>query len=233
MKTYLIIGGTSGIGLEVTKKLSKIGHHIYVFSRNNRNLDALPNVVFHEIDVTSENNTYPEIEQIDGVVYTPGSLNLKPIRNVSTDDIQNDFSTNVIGIIKIIQQYYKQIRKSGSSIVLFSSVVAKIGMPFHTSIAISKGAIEALTKTLAAELSPKVRVNAIAPSTTNTPLTSTILSNELAIKQASSRHPLSNIGDPKDISELVIYLLSDSSKFMTGQIIGIDGGMSSVKLFKG
>ncbi|AFH47830.1 Dehydrogenase [Ignavibacterium album JCM 16511] len=230
MNTYLIIGGTSGIGLETTKLLSK-NNRVIVLSRDKKNLDGLNNVEFIFADVTKPIDELPQIsEPFNGIVYCPGTINLKPLKSLKLEDFQNDFEVNLLGAVKVINKYFNNLKEAGkSSIVLFSTVAVQTGMPYHSSIASAKGAIEGLTRSLAAELAPNIRVNCIAPSITNTPLAEKLLNNETKIKSSEDRHPLKRIGDAKEIAEAVAFLLSDSASFITGQIVKIDGGISSIK----
>ncbi|MFN3873916.1 MAG: SDR family NAD(P)-dependent oxidoreductase [Ignavibacterium sp.] len=230
MKTFLVVGGTSGIGLETTKLLSQ-NNFVIVLSRNNKNLDGLNNIEFHSADVTKSIDELPQIDgSIDGLVYCPGTINLKPLKSLKIEDFQNDFEVNLLGAVKVINKYFINLKSSGkSSIVLFSTVAVQTGMQYHASIASAKGAVEGLTRTLAAEFAPNIRVNCIAPSITNTPLAEKLLNNEGKLKASEDRHPLKRIGDAKEIAETVAFLLSDSASFITGQIIKVDGGISSVK----
>jgi len=231
MNTFLIVGGTSGIGLETTKILSK-DNKVIVLSRTNKNLEGLNNVEFFSVDVTKSLEELPLINvPIKGIVYCPGTINLKPLRNLKIEDFQYDFEINLLGAVKVINKYFNNLKDAGKScIVLFSTVAVQTGMPFHASIASAKGAVEGLTRSLAAEFAPNIRVNCIAPSITNTPLAEKLLNSETKIKSSEDRHPLKRIGDAKEIADLVTFLLSDSASFITGQIIKVDGGLSSIKL---
>lgn len=231
MSTYLIIGGTSGIGLETTKHLSK-NNRVIVLSRVKKNLNGLNLVEFISADVTKPMDELPQLnESINGIVYCPGTINLKPLKSLKLEDFQNDFEVNLLGAVKVINKYFNNLKEAGkSSIVLFSTVAVQTGMPYHASIASAKGAVEGLTRSLAAEFAPNIRVNCIAPSITNTPLAEKLLNNETKIKSSEDRHPLKRIGDAKEIAEAVAFLLSDSASFITGQVIKIDGGISSIKI---
>lgn len=230
MKTYLVVGGTSGIGLETTKLLRQ-NNRVVVLSRNNKNLDGLNNVEFHSADVTKPADELPQIDGlINGLVYCPGTINLKPLKSLKIEDFQNDFDINLLGAVKVINKYFNNLKSAEkSSIVLFSTVAVQTGMQYHASISSAKGAVEGLTRSLAAEFAPNIRVNCIAPSITNTPLAEKLLNNETKIKASEERHPLKRIGNAKEIAETVAFLLSDSASFITGQIIKVDGGISSIK----
>ena len=230
MKTYVVVGGTSGIGLETTRLLSK-ENDVIVLSRNNINLDGLTNVRFHSTDITHTIEELPNIDaSIDGLVYCPGTINLKPLKSLKIEDFQNDFEVNVLGAVKVINKYFNNLKSaSNASIVLFSTVAVQTGMQYHSSIASAKGAVEGLTRSLAAEFAPNIRVNCIAPSVTNTPLADKLLNNEAKLKASEDRHPLKRVGDSKEMAELVSFLLSEKSGFITGQIFKVDGGISSIK----
>jgi 3-oxoacyl-[acyl-carrier protein] reductase len=231
MKKYLIIGGTSGIGLEITKLLVAKNNQVIVISRQKRNIEELNNVIFYSADVTKPIEELPEIDdKLNGLVYCPGTINLKPFKNLKIDDFKYDFEINFLGAVKIINKYLNNLYQTdGASIVLFSTVAVQTGMPYHSSIASAKGAVEGLTRSLAAEFAPKIRVNCIAPSLTNTPLAEKFLNSESKLQSSIDRHPLKRIGNPTEIAELVYFLLSDSSSFITGQIIKVDGGISSIR----
>lgn len=229
-KNYIIVGGSSGIGFEITKQLSEAGNHITVLSRNKNELASLTNVEHVEYDVTSGSTPPINLDSIDGFVYCPGTINLKPFHGLKTGDFQTDFEVNVLGAVKTLQSIIKPLKRNkNASIVFFSTVAVQQGMPFHSSVAASKGALEGLTRSLAAELAPDVRVNCIAPSITDTPLASRILSSEDKKEHSGKRHALNRVGTAKEVAKMATFLLSDDSSWMTGQIIGLDGGMSSVR----
>ncbi|WP_462248673.1 SDR family NAD(P)-dependent oxidoreductase [Ekhidna sp.] len=229
-KKYVIIGGSTGIGFELTKQLSDAGNNVIVLSRSIGNLNELNNVEHHCYDVTSENPPDLEVDSLDGFVYCPGTINLKPFHGLKLNDFQTDFEVNVLGAIKTLQSVIKTLKKnSQSSVVLFSTVAVQQGMPFHSSVAASKGAIEGITRSLAAELAPKVRVNCIAPSVTDTPLASRLLASDEKKEASGKRHPMNRIGSPEEIASLANFLLSENSGWITGQIIGIDGGLSTTR----
>jgi len=227
---YLIVGGSTGIGFALTKQLIEAGHQVTVLSRSKGSLDNLSNVTHFEYDVSSDQELNLDLEHIDGLAYCPGTINLKPFHGLKVDDFQKDFDINVLGAIKVLQTFIRQLKKQEkASVLFFSTVAVQQGMPFHTSVAASKGALEGLTRSLAAELAPKIRVNCIAPSITDTPLASRILSSEDKKEASGKRHALGRVGTAEEVARLADFLLSDDSSWMTGQIIGLDGGMSSIR----
>jgi NAD(P)-dependent dehydrogenase (short-subunit alcohol dehydrogenase family) len=230
---YLIVGGSSGIGEQITLQLLNQGHRVVVLSREKRNLPDNPNLHFYTIDITSDNIEFPKLDfPLNGLVYCPGSINLKPFRSISEQDFLTEYIINFLGAVKSIKAYYNDLRKSEnpSSIVLFSTVAVQTGMPFHASISSAKGAVEGLTRSLAAEFAPKIRVNAIAPSLTDTPLAEKLLANDDKRKASAERHPLKKVGSAEEVAKAATFLLSEDSSWISGQIIHIDGGMSSLRL---
>ena len=230
MKNYLVIGGSSGIGKEISELLS-IENIVFSTSRNELN-ESNENIRHIKYDVL-EDELDPELlpDQIDGFVYCPGTINLRPFRSLKLETFRSDLELNLIGAIKTLQIILTRLQQSpSSSIIFYSTVAVKTGMPFHSSVSSSKSALEGLTKSLAAEFAPKIRVNCIAPSIVNTPLANKFLNTEDKIEKAAARHPLNMIGTAKEIAQLTQYLLDEKSKWITGQIINIDGGISSVKV---
>tara|TARA_B100001057_G_scaffold299995_1_gene300128 strand:+ start:22 stop:714 length:693 start_codon:yes stop_codon:yes gene_type:complete len=228
-KNILIIGGSSGIGLQIVKKLNE-EHNIFVANRTNESLSGL-NHQYIKVDVSKETLDPSSLpDSLDGLVYCPGSINLRPFRGLKPDTFIEDFNLNVMGAVRSISAVLKNLNNSSqASIVLFSTVAVQIGMPFHSSVAASKGAIEGLTRSLAAELAPKISVNAIAPSLVDTPLAEKFLNSESKMERAVERHPLKKVGSAEEIANFAIHLLFNSS-WMTGQILGIDGGIGSTKV---
>ena len=228
MKNILLIGGSTGIGYELSQKL-KQDNNIFISTRNQNKFNH-PNIKTNELDLDKEFETDWLPEHLDGFIYLPGTINLRPFKGLKPSVFIEDFNINVMGCIKILQKVLPKIQAAENpSIVMFSTVAVKMGMPFHSSVSSSKGAIEGLTRSLAAEFAPKIRVNAIAPSMLDTPLAEKFLNSETKLENLRNRHPMKEIGSPEDISEVVKFLLEDNSKWMTGQIIPFDGGMSSVK----
>lgn len=228
-KSILVIGASSGIGKQAAQQLINEGAKVISASRNKPELEGIDHYSF---DATEENPDLSFIpEKLDGLVYCPGTINLKPFNRFSLKDFQADLNVNLIGAIRILQAAFKSLKKSESaSVVLFSTVAVKLGMNFHSSIATSKAALEGLGKSLAAEWSMhSIRVNMIAPSLTNTPLAENLLSTEDRKEASSKRHPIGRYGEAKDLSDMVVFLLSDKASWITGQTIGIDGGMGTLK----
>ncbi|MEP6261781.1 MAG: SDR family oxidoreductase [Gillisia sp.] len=229
-KNLLLIGGSHGIGLAVAKILAN-DHNVIIASRTSSNLENL-DVTHLEFDVTRDDITLLDLpDTIDGLVYFPGSINLKPFRAIKQEDFQEDLQINFLSLVKVVQGLLPKLKKSDqASLVFFSSVAVKVGMPYHTSVSASKGAIEGFSKALAAEYAPSFRVNVIAPSLTDTPLAGKLLSSEEKKQKMDLRHPLKRIGAANDIANLVVFLLSEKSSWMTGQVLGMDGGLSTINL---
>ncbi len=228
-KNILIVGASSGIGYELAQTLIKQGAKVISASRTAPQLSEVQHITF---DVLSNSGgELANIPQLDGVVYCVGSINLKPFARLSQDDFLKDFQLNLLGAVKVIQNTLNALKKSEtSSIVLFSTVAVAVGMGFHASVASAKGAVEGLAKSLAAEFAVnKIRVNVIAPSLTDTPLAKNLLSSTEKREASAKRHPISRVGLPQDMASLATFLLSDEASWITGQIIGIDGGMGNLK----
>jgi NAD(P)-dependent dehydrogenase (short-subunit alcohol dehydrogenase family) len=230
MKNYLIIGGSSGIGKTTREKLISTGNKVYATYFQNDTFATEEN--YFSLDVRNEEpdlSFLPEI--LDGFVYCPGAIDLKPFNRIKEANIIEDLNLQVMGAVRILQSILPKLKASRQgSVVLFSTVAVQTGFPFHAQVAISKGAIEGLTRSLAAEFAPTIRFNAIAPSLTNTPLAEKLLSSPEKIEANGQRHPLKRIGEAEDIAEAACFLLTDKSSWMTGQILHVDGGMSSLKI---
>ncbi|WP_343486546.1 SDR family oxidoreductase [Allomuricauda sp. d1] len=227
-KNYVLIGGSHGIGFEIAKKL--LDHHtVYVASRTNEQLGNL-DVNYIAFDATTDTLNEDELpKEIHGFVYCPGSINLKPFKMMGEETFREDMELNFFSMVKVVKTIMSRMAE-GSSMVFFSTVAVQTGMPFHTSVAAAKGAIEGFAKSLAAEYAPNVRVNCIAPSLVDTPLASRLLNNDKKRETMSERHPMKRVGTPADIANLAVFLLEENSNWVTGQILGIDGGMSTLNI---
>lgn len=224
---YVIVGGNSGIGQATTESLLHEGHEVTVLARTAKNTPSGARfIAFDSLD--SEWPLGDEI--IDGLVYAPGSIMLKPFHRITSAEFLNDWNTNTMGAVRCLQLALNGLKKSAHpSVVLFSTVAVQTGMPFHASIAMAKGAIEGLVRSLAAEWAPTIRVNAIAPSLTNTPLAEKLVSSPEKIEAGNKRHPLGRIGQPQDLANAAVFLLSEKSSWITGQIWSVDGGMGDIR----
>ena len=227
MNKIIIVGGSRGIGKEIINDLAD-DNLIINLSRNKPELTHT-NLTHYNVDVLSSD--LPDLEDVSSVIYCPGSINLKPISRISLDEFREDFEINVIGAVKVIQKYLPILKKSNNaSILLFSTVATKLGMPYHSTVAASKSAIDGLVKTLGAELAPKIRVNAIAPTITKTDLASKLLRNEKVIENMIERHPLKKILMPEEVSKIAKFLISKNASSISGQIFNLDAGIVSFKL---
>ena len=227
MKKIIIIGGSRGIGKAIVHALLP-SHQIINISRSVPEYSHA-NLSHQSCDVTT--GDLPEIDEADGLIYCPGSINLKPFKRLSLEDFRTDFEINVMGAVKAIQTYTPALSKSDpGSIVLFSSVATALGMPFHASIATAKSAVEGLTKSVAADLAPKIRVNAIAPTITDTDLAAKLLRNERMVENTILRHPLKKFLAPSEVASMAAYLISDNSKSISGQVFKLDCGIVSLKI---
>ena len=231
MSHYLIIGSSSGIGHELAIQLSEAGHQITATYNKNKPSFENPNIQLHPLNVLEANASLDFLpDELSGFIYCPGSINLRPFERIKPEDFVADFQLQVTGAIQLLQLVLPRLKKSANaSILFFSTVAVQSGLPYHTQVAASKGAIEGLTKALAAEYAPGIRVNCIAPSLTDTPLAASLLNNEQKRAANSQRHPLKRIGTASDIASMAAFLLSEKASWITGQILHVDGGMSSLK----
>jgi len=231
MGNYLVVGASSGIGQAITNQLSTEGHHVFATYQKNQFASSSNVTTFH-IDVLDDQLDFSALPTtLDGLVYCPGAINLRPFARIAPNDFIQDFNLQVGGAIKVIQAALPALKSSGNaSIILFSTVAVQLGLNFHSQVSVSKGAIEGLTKALSAELAPSIRVNCIAPSLTDTPLAASLLNTEQKVEANALRHPLKRIGKVTDIAEMACFLLAEKSSWITGQIIHVDGGMSTIKI---
>ncbi|MEQ1529158.1 MAG: SDR family oxidoreductase [Methylococcales bacterium] len=225
MNKILIIGASKGIGAAIAALLQP-DLQVLSISRSQPEQEVGEH---YQCDVLTD--PLPSIsDALAGLVYCPGSIHLKPFSALKTDDFRYDFELNVLGAVRCLKQYHSNLRAADSaSVVLFSSVAAQTGFSYHSSIAASKAAVEGLTRALAAEWAPNIRVNAIAPSLTKTGLSERLLSDEHKIKAAADKHALKRVGEPNDIAQMAAFLLSANTTWITGQVFHVDGGMSVIK----
>jgi NAD(P)-dependent dehydrogenase (short-subunit alcohol dehydrogenase family) len=232
MKHYLVIGASSGIGKELAGFLVRSGHQVFGTYFNHQMISGEDSQEYHFLDVNEKELNFDYLPEIlDGLVYCPGSINLKPFHRIKPEEFMEDYQLQVIGAVKSIQAALPRLKKSGkASIVLFSTVAVQSGFNFHSQVSSSKGAIEGLTRALAAELAPSIRVNCIAPSLTDTPLAEKLLNTEDKKGANAQRHPLKRIGAPEDLAHMAEFLLSEKSSWITGQVLHVDGGISTLKV---
>lgn len=231
-KQFLIVGGSTGIGKSVSERLTKAGHQVVVASRNALSrMDQGDNFTVHTVDATDESADWSFLpEKLDGVVYCGGSINLKPFHRLKNADFLEDFKVNLLGAVNTIQAALPALKKAElGSIVLFSTVAVQRGLTFHSSVSAAKGGIEGLTRALSAELAPKIRVNAVAISLTDTPMAEKLLGTDSKREAGNERHPLKRVGKPEDAAAAVDFLLGSESSWITGQVFGVDGGMSTIQ----
>jgi 3-oxoacyl-[acyl-carrier protein] reductase len=228
MRTIVIVGGSKGIGNAILTSQLNLNNKVYNISRTVPENNHV-NLTHYNCDVL--NDELPDIEFVDTLIYCPGSVNLKPISTLTVEDFRADFEINVIGVVKTIKKYLKPLKNGNNpNILLFSTVAAKLGMPYHASVAASKSAIDGLTKSLGAELAPIIRVNAIAPTVTDTDLVSKILRNDKMKEVIAEKHPLKRYLAPSDVAALADFLISENSSTISGQIFNLDCGIVTFKL---
>ena len=228
MKNIVIVGGSKGIGNAILTSQLNLNNKVYNISRTAPEIKH-PNLTHYNCDIL--NDELPEIELVDTLIYCPGSINLKPISMLTIDDFKSDFEINVIGAVKTIKKYLKPLKNGNNpNILLFSTVAAKLGMPYHASVAASKSAIDGLTKSLGAELAPTIRVNTIAPTVTDTDLASKILRNDKMKEVIAEKHPLKRYLNTNDVAAMADFLISEKSSAISGQIFNLDCGIVTFKI---
>ena len=227
MRKIIIVGGSRGIGNSLLTSLVE-NNKVINISRVQPALSHV-NLIHYTCDILVDE--LPDIAEVDSIIYCPGSINLKPISRLKLDDFRNDFEINVIGAVKTIQKYLSVLKKGyHPSVVLFSSVATELGMPFHASVAAAKSAVEGLVKSLGAEMAPTIRINAIAPTVTDTDLASKLLRNEKMIDMITERHPLKKFLNPKEVADMASFLLSPKASSISGQVFKMDCGIVSFKI---
>lgn len=237
-RKFLIYGGSGGIGSATARLLAARGHELHLVGRNEERLAAVATELgagFTAGDVT-DGSLFPRVaeaagERLDGLVYAVGTITLRRFPGLTETDFLNDFRINAVGAALAVQAALPALRKSAgtASVVLYSSVAAGQGFALHGSMGMAKGAVNGLTLSLAAELAPKIRVNAIAPSLTRTPLARGLLSSEQMAAAIADQHALPRLGTPEDMAAITAFLLSADADWITGQIIGADGGRSTLR----
>lgn len=232
MANYMVVGGSSGIGQELTKQLAEEGNQVYATWYKDEISEKEENIQYNYLNVLNDEIDVEFLpDEIDGLAYCPGSINLKPFHRIKPEQFLKDYELQLIGAVKVIQAVLPRLKKSEkASIVLFSTVAVQTGFSFHSLVSSSKGAVEGLVRSLSAEFAPAIRVNGVAPSLTDTPLAERLINSNEKKESNAQRHPLKRIGSPTDIANAAEYLLSDKSAWVTGQILHIDGGISTLKV---
>ena len=232
----LIFGATGAVGSSLAKLMRNGSGSCHLIGKNEEEVKGLAEETGHTFSVADvlEDNFVEKIEQevnefeISGIAYCIGSIDLKPLNLVSKKDVMKCFSLNLFPIYDIVKKFQPSLKKNKGSIVLFSTVAVKQGFPNHSIISPAKASLEGLTVSLASELSPSIRGNCIAPSMSNSKMANKILKNPKIAEGIAKQHPLKRVGEGKDSAALAKFLLSEESSWITGQIIGVDGGRSNI-----
>ena len=232
----LILGATGSIGSSLAKKVVADGGEVHLVGRDASSLSELAselNSTYTVCDVMEENFSEKIFNDlgdtpINGLAYCVGSIDLKPIKMTKKSDYMQSFNLNLVSAIEIIRRASDSLKQNNGSIVLFSTVAVRRGFTNHSIVASAKGAVEGLTVSLAAEFAPNIRVNCIAPSLTKSKISNFLLKNEKIADSIAKMHPLKRLGEGNDSSSVANFLLSESSSWITGQILGVDGGRSSL-----
>ncbi|SFB72776.1 NAD(P)-dependent dehydrogenase, short-chain alcohol dehydrogenase family [Flexibacter flexilis DSM 6793] len=233
MKNYLIVGASSGIGAQLCQQLAAhTQNRVWGTYYQHETVSSAPNLSYHYLNVLDDNLNFDFLpDTLDGLAFCVGKISLKPFSRISQAEYIADYQAQVLGAVKTIQAVLPRLKAApNASIVLFSTVAVQTGFSFHALVAASKGAIEGITRALAAELAPKIRVNALAPSITDTPLAQNLLNTPEKKEANAQRHPLKKIGSAADLANAAEFLLSEQSGWITGQIVAIDGGISSLRI---
>lgn len=226
MTTLMI--GCGGVGTALARQLLAAGEELWIGSRRQPTVDGH----WFFLDVLADSYLLPSDlpEHIDRLIYLPGSINLKPLARIKAQELRDAFELNVVGAMRCVQALLPRLQQAeGASITLVSTVAVSQGMGFHTTVAAAKGALEALTRAWAAELAPRIRVNCVAPSLTDTPLAAPLLTTDERRQLAAKRHPLGRIGQPTDIASAIGWISSPAASWVTGQVLHVDGGLSTLR----
>ncbi len=239
MGRFVVFGGTGGVGRSVVRRLAEAGHGVHLVARDPERLASLATEIgatwssgdVADPDLFDRVRSATGAASLDGIVYAVGTIRLKPLGRLTDAEMVEDFTVNALGAARAVRALLPQLAASetGASVLLFSSVAVRQGFGAHASIAMAKGAVEGLVSALAAELAPKIRVNAIAPSLLDTDLAKAVTSNEAMTKAIASLHPMQRIGRPEDVADLAALLLGAGGGWITGQVIGVDGGRSTLR----
>lgn len=230
MKNYVVIGGSSGVGQALVQSLATEGNRVFA-TYNSTPAESNGNVTYFPFNVLTDELDLDQLpEEVHGLAYCPGSINLKPFHRFKDEDFVDDYRLQVVGAAAVLRQLLPRLKKSEhASVVFFSTIAVQHGFGFHAQVSASKGAIEGMTRALSAELAPAIRVNAVAPSLTDTPLAGRLLNTPEKKEAHAAKNPLKRVGEASDVAAAAHYLLSPKSSWITGQILPVDGGYSTIK----